>query len=839
MSGHREHRIARAVRGWLDSPAVDAVAGNCLIVSGWAFAAHSRIIELWITGLSGGRPRLVYGLERDDVARVYPDEAHARNSGFSGYVEFKPATGPVRFEVRARLDDGRTITLFKRRLPVAGIPRQASVVRAAVRQLLDHPQIVFSVDAWRTASRLLSRSRSASSRRLRSPDDRKRSEGVTAITRLPRFLESGAFLTFPASASPVVSIVVVVWNRAELTLECLHALSEKSEVSFELIVVDNASTDDTGRLLDRMRGATVVRNATNLGFTLSANIGARAARGEFLLFLNNDATLERGSLGALVAAARRSDAIGAVGGKLVYPDGRLQEAGSVIWADGSCEGYGRGGDPAAPEYCFERQVDFCSGAMLLTRRDIFERLGGFDERYQPAYYEDADYCVRLWKSGRSVVYNPQAVAVHHEFGSAPSAEASIELQRDRRAVFVARHQDWLAAQSPRADGVLAARAHPHRQPSFLFIDDAVPDPAHGAGFPRSAALLDALVQRGGHVTMYVTNGNGRPRVPDRFASVETFGAGPHGLRAFLASRSRYDAVVVSRPHNMQHLKAAAGSNLSRVGGPCIYDAEALYALREIGRRELAGEPMTPNECRELIDAELYLTSGCQAILTVSQREREVFQAMADVEVSVVAHAVDASPTARPFTDRRTILFVGAFGSQSPNEDAALYFCSEVLPALRMLQARDFDIIIAGARIPDHVRAAAAAQGATCRSDVDDLTALYDEARVFVAPTRYAAGIPLKVVEAAAHGVPVVATPLIALQLGWRDGSEILIGAGPAEFARAITSVWTDERLWAAIRESALQRVATEYSPVIFRTALHRAIDAARSMSGSVPGECRV
>ena len=254
----------------------------------------------------------------------------------------------------------------------------------------------------------------------------------------------------------------------------------------------------------------MVRNTTNLGFTVAANAGARAARGEFLLFLNNDAVLEPRvassgwcSVPALGHGSARSAESSCI------PTAAFRRPVRIIWADGSCDASGRGGDPAAPEYSFERPVDFCSGALLLTRRDIFEALGGFDERYRPAYYEDADYCVRLWQSGRSVVYQPNAVATHHEFGSA-SAGASIELQRERRAIFAARHKEWLSAQCSRTDGLLAARSHPHRQRSVLFIDDDIPDPANGAGFPRSATARCTRAG-GARVTMYVTNGDGRRR----------------------------------------------------------------------------------------------------------------------------------------------------------------------------------------------------------------------------------------------------------------------------------------------------------------------------------------
>jgi GT2 family glycosyltransferase len=159
----------------------------------------------------------------------------------------------------------------------------------------------------------------------------------------------------------------------------------------DIIIVDNNSSDDTASLLDRLEGATIVRNSANMHFLKAANAGAREARGRYILFLNNDAQVHPGSIQAAIETLEKSGDIGAVGGKLILPDGSLQEAGSIVWRDGSCLGYGRGGDPFAPEYMFRRDVDYCSGAFLLTRRETFMRLGGFDEAYQPFYYEETDF----------------------------------------------------------------------------------------------------------------------------------------------------------------------------------------------------------------------------------------------------------------------------------------------------------------------------------------------------------------------------------------------------------------------------------------------------------------
>jgi GT2 family glycosyltransferase len=726
-------------------------------------------------------------------------------------------------EIWASLDDGRSVRLFRRRLTRG---RGVSPLRIAAREAIDRPGILLSPRSWRRAAAFLMRAWRPKPPPAAQPADSREAMAQTSRAVLASFLAAGSRLSFAATGAPVVSVIVIVWNRADLTLGCLRALTAQRDVAIEIVIVDNASTDDTSELLERLDGVTVIRNTENVGFTVAVNIGAKAARGEFLLLLNNDAELVPGAVRHLVETCARDASIGAVGGKLVFPDGRLQEAGSIIWADGSCEAYGRGGDPASPEFNFERAVDFCSAALLLTRRTMFDALGGFDQRYRPAYYEDADYCARLWARGYSVIYQPNAAAIHYEFGSATSSDASIELQRERRPLFVSLHREWLSTQRSRDDGVLAARSHPHGRRSLIFIDDAAPDRRLGAGFPRAAALVRALEALGYLVTIYETAGRGRSRQrDDGLRAVEIVNGGPGGLRAFLTSRRGHDLVIVSRPHNMQYVKAVVGADLSALAVPCIYDAEAVFALREIGRQQIAGDRLSESQSRASIDAELRLTRGCAGVLVVSDAEKQLFTSAGSRPVFVVAHAIELQPTPNRFECRRTMLFVGAFGPGSPNDDAVGFFCGDVLPALRR-SGCDAPLVVAGARIPDALRASAAAS-VTWHSDVDDLTPFYDEARVFVAPTRFAAGIPLKVVEAAAHGVPVVCTPLVAQQLGWQPGAELLAAGSPSEFADAVRSLFADRDLWTRLRDGALARVTNDYSATALRAALQEALTAAR------------
>jgi GT2 family glycosyltransferase len=823
----REHEIAPGVRGWLESPAHDVIASDCLSVCGWAFASGARIVDVWSTGFGARRP-LQCGIQRDDVARLYTSEPNSRHSGFTGYLELEGAVGErVNFDIWARLDDGRTIRLFQRALITRAAGYDRARLRTAVRDVVRRPGVLFSARTWKGALALLRQTRRAQTARPPASATGKAALRRTSRAALAEFLRSRSELTFPPAPSPDVSIVLVVWNHADLSLMCLGALAGENDVPTELIVVDNASTDETSELLSRVKGARVITNGGNLGFTVALNIGARAATGEFVLFVNNDAAVIPGTIRQMRDTARRSTSIGAVGGKLVYPDGRLQEAGSIIWSDGSCESFGRGGDPDAPEYNFERPVDFCSAALLLTRRSVFDALGGFDERYRPAYYDDADYCVRVWTSGHSVVFQPKGAAIHYEFGST-SPEASMELQLARRPLFVATHRSWLASQLSSQDWQWRrAHVHPHDRPSVIVIDDAVPDPRAGAGFPRAAVLLKTLADLGYLITLYATNQSQQDASSSASPGTEVVAGGPDGLRSFLSSRKHHDLLLVSRPHNMQYVKAAIGSDLSALGVPCIYDAEAIYAIREIRRRDLLGPRMAESDAAALIDAELGLARGCAAVLAVSEVERSRFESFGVAPVIVAGHAVDPQPTPNPYQHRRSILFVGAFSPQSPNEDAVTFLCREVVPRLRRAGCAA-PIVVAGANLPAHLRELDAT--VSWHADVEDLTALYNDARLFVVPTRFSAGISLKVIEAAARGIPVVCAPSVAEPLGWKSGREVLTGTSPDDYAAAIVSLYSQADLWQRLREAALARVSTDFSPARFHAAIQDALASLPSLA---------
>ena len=220
---------------------------------------------------------------------------------------------------------------------------------------------------------------------------------------------------FPAVADPVVSIVMPVYNHYTQTISCLKSLhAAGTRCGYEIILADDCSDDETGGISEPATNIRIVSNTENLQFLRNCNNAAMAARGKYLLFLNNDTNVQTGWLDSLLATAESDDSIGIVGSKLVYPNGRLQEAGGIVWNDGSCWNYGWFDDPQKVEYNYVREVDYVSGACLLIRRDLWEKIGGFDERFAPAYYEDTDLAFQARHLGYKVVYQPNSVVVHFE-----------------------------------------------------------------------------------------------------------------------------------------------------------------------------------------------------------------------------------------------------------------------------------------------------------------------------------------------------------------------------------------------------------------------------------------
>ncbi len=632
-----------------------------------------------------------------------------------------------------------------------------------------------------------------------------------------------ARVSLPYAKHPRISIIITLFNRAAYTLTCLECLTAHADEDCEIILVDNGSTDETAGLLARIDNALVISNRENIGFLQACNQAADRAKGDWLLFLNNDTQILPVFLSALLRAGESTAQCGAVGGRLILPDGTLQEAGSIIWNDGSCAGYGRGDDPFKPEYSYLREVHYCSGACLLVKKRHFEQAGRFDEQYAPAYYEETDLCMKLREMGLKVIYQPAAALIHYEFGSSPSREQVRRIHVRNMEKF---HRKWarrLTAHPSSSEDTLGCReilvAGKKR---ILVVDDLIPDPALGSGFPRTHLIVRLLADLGHAVTFYPLQFPERREpvtheLQQRGVEVMYAREGaPLDFESFLSSRlTHYDALWISRPHNMEQL----GPVLKRMAPDLqlIYDAEALFVVREILKSELDGHGMSSEEKQSMIEKEIGLMRQADVVVTVSLQEKSVVENYYSGTVHVLGHCHDLNPTPLSFSERKDILFVGSFlGSPSPNEDAIQYFMEHLYP--KIYEATGAGLHIVGTNYLESVRRL---ESATVRvaGRVDHLFEYYNRCRLFVVPHRYAAGIPLKLIECMTYGLPAIVTPLIAGQLGL-DEQTALIGATDDDFITKAVKAYTSETVWKALRAGSLRYVQDHHSPASFKERLN-------------------
>ena len=640
---------------------------------------------------------------------------------------------------------------------------------------------------------------------------------------LRALLASDSRICIPAATDPVVSIILVLHNKAHLSLLSIESIVANADVSFELIIIDNASTDDTSRLLERIDGAKVLCNSTNVGFGPACMQAAAEANSDFLCFFNNDALLLPNALGTALQNFSSDSSIGVVGGKILLANGSLQEAGSIVWSDGSAWGYGRGDDPDRPQYSFRRPVDYCSGAFLFTPTRLFHSLGGFSPHFSPAYYEDTDYCLTVWQKGLRVIYEPEAVIRHYESASSGGNDLARTQMATNQSKFVEKWRDVLARHYPPGlESITFARISvASKQLRILYIDDRIPHKHLGSGLPRSNYIVSQLARLGHHVTCAsftsALAGNEYLDVP---REVELFDGLSHRDQLLKKYVPHCDIVWISRPHNMQAFFQSADGSAASAKCKIVYDAEAIFAEREQLKARISGEHSTAQSAASL-SQELALAVAADIVIVVSEKDRQTILAAGIKDVYVIGHQIPPNPTPATFDERRTFLFTGAMhGMENPNADSMRYFCKFIWPHVR--DATSSSLIVVGYG-SDAVVGDLKTESVRVLGAQEDLTPFYNAARVFIIPTRYAAGIPYKAHEAAAHGVPMVVSDVIAHQLKWQEEKDYLVAGNPEVFAESCCRLYNNQQLWQTLRSNALVRVSAELGERLFADALTRVI----------------
>ncbi|MEO6263647.1 MAG: glycosyltransferase, partial [Luteimonas sp.] len=449
-----------------------------------------------------------------------------------------------------------------------------------------------------------------------------------ASARLGLYMPAAAPFTpfaVPHAGAPRASIVIPVYNQFAHTLACLRALAEHPpRAGCEIIVVDDGSSDETTTALPQISGLRFHRRAGNGGFIAACNDGAARALGEVLVFLNNDTVPQPGWLDALLQTFEEHPDAGLVGAQLLYPDGRLQEAGGVVFADGSGWNYGRFESPQDPRFAYLRAADYVSGAAIAIPRTLFEQIGRFDTRYAPAYYEDTDLAFAVRAAGKGVLYQPAARVVHDEGTTAGTDTGSgVKACQVRNRERFAEHRRAALAVQPAA-GTLPSPAMLHRaQRQILIIDALTPQPDHDSGSLRLVNLMRLLREQGAHVVFLPANRAHAGHYSEQLQQlgVEAWYA-PFAQRAPAWLRehgARFDSVLVCR-----HYVAREFLPLLRRHAPqarLLFDSVDLHYLREQRAAELAGDRALARAAIRTRVAELDVIARADITLVVSETER--------------------------------------------------------------------------------------------------------------------------------------------------------------------------------------------------------------------------
>ncbi|HEX9167469.1 MAG TPA: glycosyltransferase family 2 protein, partial [Roseiarcus sp.] len=516
-----------------------------------------------------------------------------------------------------------------------------------------------------------------------APAPRRADPGPIFSTEKKRPLRSAdvADLRLPTSDRPHVSVIIPTFAKPWLTLQCLRSIARfPAAAPFEVIVVDDASGDPGMEILKEIAGVRIEINATNLGFIRSSNRAAELAKGDYLFFLNNDTVVLEGWLDSLLAIFDVFPDAGLAGAKLIYPNGRLQEAGGIIWDDGSAWNFGRYEDPQKSEYNYIRETDYVSGCGILIPRSLWNALGGFDELFSPAYCEDSDLAFRVRAAGRKVYYCPFSSIVHLE-GASQGRDVTTGVkayQVENTQKFYERWRETLARENfPPSAEVMWARDRSRNRRIALVVDHYVPQPDQDAGSRTMLAIIDGLLAAEYVVKFWPDNlayDPGYTESLERLGVEVFYGFGLYFDEWIRTNGDALSLAILSRPtFAVKYIGPLRRLSKAKI----VYYGHDLHFRRMRMEAERSGDVQMSVDATIMEELEISVWKQADVVVYPSPDETAVTQPFLARAATIVPYAYDAFGEGRQPAKNREILFVAGFG-HPPNVDAAAWLANDVM-----------------------------------------------------------------------------------------------------------------------------------------------------------------
>ena len=666
--------------------------------------------------------------------------------------------------------------------------------------------------------------REAIGRRLRQRQTPQRDDAAaSAMVDIP---PPDTEITFPVRDTPKVSIVIPTYGEHAVTRQCLASLSTSDpDLPLEVIVVDDAYSEPLDVSSLRVNGIRVIRNEQNLGFLCSCNKAMASAQGDYVLLLNNDTLVHPGAVEALLSTFEDHESAGAVCAQLRFEDGSLQEAGGIVWRDGSAWNWGRGEDPGDPRFSYLRAVDYGSAAALMVERALWEQIGGFDESFAPAYYEDTDFCFSVRAEGREVIYQPKAVVTHLE-GISHGTDTSAGMksyQVTNQDRFAEKWRASLDGHRPNGvDPMLERDRGAHAR--ILWVEACMLTPDQDSGSLRTIRLLRILAQMGCKVTFIADNMDGAEPYRTQLADVGIEVVHSPYVKSvghYLEQHGEdFDVVTLCRHYiAIQHIQAVRDVNPS---AQIWFDTIDLHYLRSRRQYELDGKKSTSERAELAYREEMEVISRSDLTIVVSEVEVEELSREAPIaRVAVVSNIHEVSGTEAQRKGREGVVFVGGF-QHPPNIDAVEFYAEEIWPLFRE-QCPDVPTYVIGSRMPERLRKLGESHGLTMLGFVEDLMPYYEGCALSIAPLRYGAGVKGKVNQALSYGLPVVGTSAALEGMGLCHRQHVLSADTAEAFAAAMVEAYTDEPLWRTLSGNGQQSLQGRFTPDVARAALLEAL----------------